>query len=1186
MKKLKMLTMTVFTLIVLLIPLTSFANPCCDLWITSVNQDDNGIITVDYSALNPLPNREVEITVSTDSYTNRRQLYRDVFYISNDSFDGEDTVYTFDGSFLLEGETYVINLCYTYCCENYHCSYVSVEEKITIKEGIPSVDYDEIIDGMLELIGESKAVVKITAPVAGMYDFYISSDKDIDVENYSDDGNGRMGLSYYSQGESRMFLISDVNGGDLSAEIFFEKIEEIPVEPETINPTDKDICFKFSNIGSLVKFNITKKGIYQFDITDDDEYTYFQILDEKGMHINSADGCDSSRAYLKEGTYFVNAMQLTDVYSMTVSYVVPEELSFGKVYAPVYDIQGNGMIFYKMTLLKPAIVTINNQEEIMCRLYRSEYDDFFYGEEKVVLDAGEYYFCLYNQVTEGAEVYFDKSDFESVSLDTSYIPVVSENDYYYYFAFCAPEKGKYEFDFTKYEGYYWFGEENNGSGMDYYVKELNKGEWVLVGMYNASEIKVCAYTEPVAVEIKYEETAYFDFVSGKTFIYSFTPEEDGMYKLYTENTYSKSIKVWTDDEVLFETDDNRWYSIDRNYELKKDVPVYVSFSGDGDTYEEKSSVTFKSPYTEIKDGTNISVSAESDVITYYVAKESGYYKFDFSRSYGSTADVIVDIKGNTYNIYNDYYKEVMIYLEKDEKLIVTFKKFNDEWLPDVYITVTYMNVTELIKDTSYIPESGTHYIFVPENDGAYKLTFPAEFRVMVSSGDKEYISLGGYNEQYFAGEEGSAYILYVTANNYPSENDNTSYNDLRVTEESSKSVNVNESYTTTDDFEILTFEIEEDGLYRIDNEICNVNIFIFYEGQWVSVVGEYSSLFNLEKGTNYIIVQPKESSDNYQDLNTEYIDDPYATIKIYKTVDTNKVGISVADAFASPSGGGATLVLCITSPADVVGFEYGVEYLNDSGETVIKLCGYESMYASDKRYVIINPYFADWSIGDSVTLRPFMYLTSNEDDIIYGEQTTVTFNLLDDITPLNYKTTNINLKSCGKYGLYFNDYWYSFTQPVTDETATYIEVLNSFSDFELFDDTYNYVASYQDIEGNVYYELESGKVYYLRVRATFDDSEAYIRISSLAETGDSADILSDVKIDDKSVSFIVSANENCKAYVAAYDKRGALLELKTIKNPYGSYNMKFEDATIYTFKIMILNNKIMPLCSSVYKSVN
>jgi len=384
MKKFKFLSVVliVFTLIVNMFPMSAFANPCCELEIESVFQSDDGIITISYKAYNPLPEREVCVTVYKTSDKGRVEFYKNSFYITSSTFRDE---YTFDGSFLLEGEEYVISINYTNYCDNYYCGSGVDDETITIIKGVPVIDYEDITDGMLQLIGINKAAVKFSSTVRGMYDFYIYNDDGVDVRSFPHNEYASMGIVLFEENEERIYVVSNPYGDDLSCEVYFEKVPEYTITPEILNPSNNDICFRMSDVNGLMRIDIAKSGVYQFEISGNGRFNHYELIDADANFVSNCDDDSKMKEYLGKGTYFVDTINLYDGYDMTVKYIEAEELTFGKVYTPEFGMVNVEKYHYRMTLAKPTVITVDNIYDAIILVNKDATKYNFHGEGHMVL---------------------------------------------------------------------------------------------------------------------------------------------------------------------------------------------------------------------------------------------------------------------------------------------------------------------------------------------------------------------------------------------------------------------------------------------------------------------------------------------------------------------------------------------------------------------------------------------------------------------------------------------------------------------------------------------------------------------------------------------------------------------------------------------------------------------------------
>ncbi len=723
MKKVKHLLswLIVFMLIFGIMPTAVFANPCCYAQVDDVTETD-GVVTISYS-----------FTTSNSQERQMRLMIYEVLggglfdQVYTDTFTqtaGEYT-YTLDSINLLNGVTYQASVDFNSYCEWDACDSAPGVE-FTVVDGMPHFYLDELPNGTLDLVGKSRAAVTATTSNAGFYSISAEDEyNNIRIGTYPRD-NYVSNYEFYDAKQEITFLISTYDNSDLSTTITFGPavLNMLPII--NTNPVNGDKLINISDYIGLCSFTVPKDGLYSFEYSQAEEvYGSFSLYAEDGRYIfnsqNSFYG-EQIEQPLFAGTYYLDTANMRGEYDLSVTYTVPDEIEYGTT----YHIGKNASKYFYLNAEQPAYLTFEG-EGIHITLRNGD-KTYYIKNETPVIPAGNYYVQVGNEGPEteviDEEFTINAEFIETMSLDTPVTPSKQYQrygNYYYYIAFCAPEADTYEFDFSKCNDYD-FVNEYGSSDLSYVTREMEKGEWVLISMENAAEISVSKYAPPAPAVLTYDVASYFEWVSGKTYAFSFTPEEDGLYKFVSENCFCNEIKIYTDSEILYETDDPRFYST--TVELKKNVPVYITMRGtnyvwSGDGYTNDIKVT--TPY--IKDYGTVDIMGQSEpTYVYCTADVSGYYELSMQRVYDyNYSSISAYINGNHY--YVDKYNptKAFVYIEAGEPLEIKciYDNIQSCQMEIVLVSVAVQNIEF---ETNKTVSGGFYYTFTAPHDGVYKIS--------------------------------------------------------------------------------------------------------------------------------------------------------------------------------------------------------------------------------------------------------------------------------------------------------------------------------------------------------------------------------------------------------------------------------------------------------------------------------
>lgn len=723
MKKLKHLLswLIVFMLIFSIMPTAVFASPCCYAQVTDVSESD-GVITIGYSFFTSnSEERQMRLTiyeVLDGGYF--KQVYTDTFTKS----EGGHT-YTLDSINLLNGVTYQASVDFNSYCEWYSCDSAPGVE-FTVTQGMPHFYYDELPDGMLDLVGHSRAAITATITTNGFYSITAADEyNNIKIGSYPND-NHVANYEYYEANNKVTFIVSTYDESDLSTTISFGPAATNKLTVTNENPLDGDKLINISDYIGLSSFTITKEGLYSFSYTQAEEvYGSFRLYAEDGTYLFNSQNSYYGKPIeqpLFAGTYYIDTAEMGGEYDLSVTYTVPDEIEYGIT----YNIGTDAQKYFSLKATQPAYIS-REGAGINFTLYNDERTYYLNDNETAcVIPAGTYYVDVGNAYSAAdvidKEFTLNAELIETMTLDTPVTPSKQYPRYgsdYYYIAFGAPEAGTYEFDFSKCSSYSIEGEYTNS--ISFFTREMKKDEYILFFMSTAAEISVTKYSTPAAIPLTYDETKYCDWYSGKAYIFSFTPDADGLYKFVSNECLSNKIKIYTDSEVLYESDTWSW-DFSKTVELKKDVTTYISFYGEGSTSatNPQIDITVTTPY--IKGNDTVDISNTEPTYVYCTADTSGYYEISMQKVYDYQYNSIsAYVDGKYYYVSKYNYSKAFVYIEAGEPIEIKCT-YDGDTSCQMEVILVSVAVQDIAFETAKTLTAGFYYNFTAPEDGVYKIS--------------------------------------------------------------------------------------------------------------------------------------------------------------------------------------------------------------------------------------------------------------------------------------------------------------------------------------------------------------------------------------------------------------------------------------------------------------------------------
>lgn len=1180
----------------------AFASPCCTIdKVGEIFEDESGLkvkYVCDFKDSGKTERRVRMALIgeyTKNDYGNMvgRFINRQYQVVEQD----QEYTYEVDKSMLIKGHTYEIDIDYADYCSWGAC-YSEFPVKYTCGYGMPEFEFNGPGKDTLTLIGNDIAAVSFTADAAGYYNIGVESEYDnIDIKEYGYDNVVPGKYTYFKENETKTYVFKPRWYETLNAVVSFTDAEAVPQTALKEPPlSDGDVCYRMNGSG-LMSFEIFQRGVYRFNVDGEAEYTV-----ENANHETVYDESYwEPDIILEAGKYYIYN-DSDEEGTVTITYTEPETVEFGKQYS--YPVSENEQFerYFTINISQPALLTLDDSSNVSIFALRrnDEENDIEINKRKPsrMLNAGKYFVKIYG--TQGTDAEFKLAAVfpESIALGTETVSDMSAYLYSqqrYYLVFKAPSDGKYEFDLTKSKG------RVNNTNIDkgYVTLEMKSGEWALIYTEEQTAVTVREYRMPEDIPLEFDEEASFEYVSGKTYLYSFTPSEDGFYKIYSEKFYFNHISIYTDTEQLYDKDVDRILSARLN--LKKDEKIYIKFFGVTDyrinDYTQYLRVT--NAVEQLNDGDN-TVTLADEAYTEYTAPEDGYYQTVMRLSGGDS--VAAEINGNIKYIgrYDDTVK--VLYLKKGEKLNIKFSADDSSYRCGISVKISAINTEKISLNETISAKGNSYYSFVAEKDGAYS----------VSGENMIEITQAGNICKALSTSDGAAYLIAEAGKEYlicPFKD-----TEMTVTEMGIDDITVGNTYKTGQSVQMLKFEIPEDGLYRVKNNICNMNVAITAKPLdetevfsanpeensialfgteavsvredktvsssggggsmggtihrtkklWTRIKGTEYELFELNAGACYIIAIPQASKTG--------MDEPYAELTVTKAESNAKLGITLDDYFYS-SIDGAELNFTVTAPYKKR-WQIGLEITDGKGKASEEVIGYVNTYNADLLHKAYR--WDDAEKAQTYTVRPYICNSNNEKEKVYGKKQKITMTARDRFIPIKYNTKTIHVSpdvngdSTG--------YYFEFIQPKDAEGKTYVKA--KFSFVFLCDENFKYM-DYPYYGG---YTLEPGKKYYVGFYAHNTGTEE-ISVSSLPAAPESVPYeVKDAKFTESGVSFTVSGSSDTEAMVcgALYDDDGRMIELVINKDIPNSGTMDFKRIKDgKTCKLIIADSfSAAPLCEN------
>ncbi len=519
----------------------AFASPCCTIdKVGKIFEDESGLKVKYVCDFKDSGKTERRVRMALIGEYTKNDYGNMVGRVINRQYQvvEQDQEYTYevDKSMLIKGHTYEIDIDYADYCSWGAC-YSEFPVKYTCGYGMPEFEFNGPGKDTLTLIGNDIAAVSFTADAAGYYNIGVESEYDnIDIKEYGYDYVVPGKYTYFKENETKTYVFKPRRDETLNAVVSFTDAEAVPQTALKEPPlSDGDVCYRMNGSG-LMSFEISQRGVYRFNVDGEAEYTV-----ENANHETVYRSYWEPDIILEAGIYYIYN-DSDEEGTVTITYTEPETIEFGKQYS--YSVSENEQFerYFTINVSQPALLTLDDSSNVSIFALRrnDEENDIEINERKPsrMLNAGKYFVKISG--TQGTDAEFKlAADFpESIALDTETSAYLYSQQWYY-LVFKAPSDGKYEFDLTKSKG------RVNNTDIDkgYVTLEMKSGEWALIYTEEQTAVTVREYRMPEDIPLEFDEEASFEYVSGKTYLYSFTPSEDGFYKIYSEKFYFNHISI-------------------------------------------------------------------------------------------------------------------------------------------------------------------------------------------------------------------------------------------------------------------------------------------------------------------------------------------------------------------------------------------------------------------------------------------------------------------------------------------------------------------------------------------------------------------------------------------------------------------------------------------------------------------
>lgn len=1176
-RKILSATVAVFMLLSVLLPCMVSANPCCIADIRSIVEADGKVQIQYYVSTNPAEpdaNREYQISV-VRSYDGRA-VFMENFTTQEHGYSGCIEI---DSSEFIKGEEYTVTISFCDFCSVGLCDWHT--KTFTSTKGLEVLDIEDLPEGMLDLIGGQSVYVRVKATTSGVYSFNLAdNNKGVEVYDYTDDCKlQNQSYKYYDADEENLFKLSAPSDVEepINTVVTFTKsnFTQIPFS------NDK---FVINSALGMYEINVTKAGVYTFK-TDRD----FSFLDSTLSSVTRVDMSFTDEVYLEKGIYYVNAYSYESGQNIEIAYKELESFVFGETRINVGD------NFFKLDLDNSAKLTLDTLEnEVWVHIYteNENIELSSYTTETLLFD-GEYVICLCLDGAMGdtGKIKLTKEDITGAVLGEETGPVMESDYNRNTFAFCASEAGRYIFHFpdTDYTEKIFSTKESNLSYYDQFCEyELKKNEWVFIRVHTDS-MTVNKYTDPIPTVLTQGVEKTESIRSGETKVYSFKAPQKDIYKLKWSG-YEYEMKIYTEDETLYDSNQAAINSNFLNVELDKDETVFVAVCVYNQTRD--FTITADALYEQIDADTSITLSPNEEFSGSYTVDEAGYYNINIARN--ESVRLLLKVNDMTRYI-NSYTQTVteMVYANEGEKINVTLQYESGYTEANITINIGKTVFSSIALDAEVEAEANEKFLLKSTQSALYSVSAQRisnsgsgssggsgsggslgggavggggsssgmnVVNINVSSPESNWLAFLIDDKTYFVGEANTEYVIS------PSEAAKFKIEKVSTDEFGAGVMKVSQSENT-----FLKFNVAEAGMYRSTANMTNTEAYIFNDNNWDMISNGNSGIFKFDEGAKYVLMLPYKRNG---------ITTPYGELTFNKGVKQSVTKIEIADAKFYPAYN--TIVkLNLTLAVDDGEYRAGIEYKDEDGVwQECEMGSYLPVYNIDECEVKIT-HIEELELSKTYTVRPYIIKDESGSEKIYGSEKTITIQKTDDIIKLTDKKVTVDVNNKTTDQSTPNIYTFLYEHPENSVNNVIINHPDYLMNLQVEDEENSYLyPEYSQETDKLYYKLEGGKKYYFTLLATAT-GKADIEVTDLVETYK----IESAKVLGNTISFDVygSGVKKTAVYGALYSDKGELIEIKKIKNPgIGEVMTYTKLSEADSIKLILLDEETQkPLCNFV-----
>jgi len=445
-------------------------------------------------------------------------------------------------------------------------------------------------------------------------------------------------------------------------------------------------------------------------------------------------------------------------------------------------------------------------------------------------------------------------------------------------------------------------------------------------------------------------------------------------------------------------------------------------------------------------------------------------------------------------------------------------------------------------------------------DTMYEIAKDAYYAsIHVVGTDEKNIVFTAEESSYFYGKAGMTYLLYPYENTA-----------VTISKAECFSITENEINSASDTVKVFTFDVLEEGYYKIDTELSNAELYVWGGDAWNMVSGTFNHMYQLGKGIFPVVYQP----DNEYEIGKYPAS---AAFTIAKCANNKTINATIEDCYISPEYGGLSSIaeIVVTAPQGTEKVTVGIEYTGPTGEL-------ESMTLQDLDFTNTDTQYLrgilyNMELGMTYKIKPYVYSNNDSRNKIYGEEKSYVMSMRKDLKTITHNSYSFETEGRSKYDQYGDMYYLTFVQPEDADTTTYL-TLSSFLNIDLYDKDGNrlnleWVSSLKRSA-----ELKGGERYYLLVRSSAD-GKAEINVSSLPQAS-SVEVYS-VRPDEILCTVTGNDPQSSVLYAAFYNGT-QFLKVDIIENPSGDIAIPLDSALLAKQCKLILMDKTSfePLCEN------